>query len=647
MSEEPAASPANRPFRMMTVGSEAKLSVCSDSNLTRNVSEEEDDEDCLAAAPPPDGGWGWVVVLAGFMVHFLLDGIGYTFGLLLSSLVEDFKSEAGTVVWAGSLLVGVNMLSGPLVGGLVNRFGCRPVAILGSLVGSAALALSTVCTNITTFIIIYGFLGGLGFGMVFLPAIVCVGMYFQARRALATGMCVCGAGAGAFVFAPIANVLVETVGWRTTNLVFSGLCLLNVMCGLAMRPLEAVTGLMTIELPDGSKIPSDGRNQALKNIDLLPTIGENDIFDKEEEDENDVVDINANNSESSIKANSGKMQRNMSLNLQVKAEKMDRNYSTPYLRPVPSSLSVMSMARKDSATNGKIVKPMSRLDIFYSGSIRNIEDENLDTETLGLKSNRQSFVSFGALPKGKSQASLMIGRNSLVSQNSLKRNSLVSSHSLASHPEKEDSIKNVMKNMLDPTLLKDPKFLLIGISNLFGFLGFFIPFIYLPSMAADTNAVTADQAAFLLSVIGVSNTIGRILCGFVADFAWVDSLCVINISFLLSAACVFTFPFLSSFTEFVILSLIFGVCIASLVTLTSIVLVDVLGLPRLTSAFGLLTMFRGLATMMGPPLAGLVYQAAASYSPSFYLAGSFFLVAGLVSLLADLVRRREVTEQTA
>ena len=116
---------APSPLRMMTVGSETKLSVCSDSNLARNFSEDENDDEELTVPPSPDGGWGWVVVLAGFLVHFFLDGIGYSFGILLPALVEDFNSEPGTVVWSGSLLVGTNMMSGPLVGGLVNRCGVK------------------------------------------------------------------------------------------------------------------------------------------------------------------------------------------------------------------------------------------------------------------------------------------------------------------------------------------------------------------------------------------------------------------------------------------------------------------------------------------------------------------------------------------
>ena len=40
-------------------------------------------------------------------------------------------------------------------------------------------------------------------------------------------------------------------------------------------------------------------------------------------------------------------------------------------------------------------------------------------------------------------------------------------------------------------------------------------------------------------------------------------------------------------------------------TLTSVILVDLLGLDRLTSSFGLLLIFQGIATILGPPIAGL------------------------------------------
>jgi len=46
------------------------------------------------------------------------------------------------------------------------------------------------------------------------------------------------------------------------------------------------------------------------------------------------------------------------------------------------------------------------------------------------------------------------------------------------------------------------------------------------------------------------------------------------------------------------------VSIATWISLTSIVLCNLLGLDKLTNAFGLLTMTRGIAALIGSPLAG-------------------------------------------
>ena len=44
----------------------------------------------------------------------------------------------------------------------------------------------------------YGVIGGFGLGLIYLPAVVAVGYYFEKRRALATGISVCGSGVGEY-----------------------------------------------------------------------------------------------------------------------------------------------------------------------------------------------------------------------------------------------------------------------------------------------------------------------------------------------------------------------------------------------------------------------------------------------------------------
>ena len=68
----------------------------------------------------------------------------------------------------------------------------------------------------------YGVIGGFGLGLIYLPAVVAVGYYFEKRRALATGISVCGSGVGTFLFAPLSTALLNAVDWKAANLVFAG-----------------------------------------------------------------------------------------------------------------------------------------------------------------------------------------------------------------------------------------------------------------------------------------------------------------------------------------------------------------------------------------------------------------------------------------
>lgn len=46
-----------------------------------------------------------------------------------------------------------------------------------------------------------------------------------------------------------------------------------------------------------------------------------------------------------------------------------------------------------------------------------------------------------------------------------------------------ESFKNAIGAMMDVSLLKDPVFMMIGISNIFGMAGLYVPFVYLVDAA--------------------------------------------------------------------------------------------------------------------------------------------------------------------
>ena len=161
---------------------------------------------------------------------------------------------------------------------------------------------------------------------------------------------------------------------------------------------------------------------------------------------------------------------------------MRPNFSTPHLRPVPHRRESVDSAiiRSDQELRGseaKLPRPMSRADIFYTGSIRNLVEE--ETVEDGLKPNRQSFISL------RRRSSIVMPRNSLIG--------VVKEEDEMKEEKDEPGIMAVLSSMTNLELLGDPKFLLICVSNTFGFLGFYVPFVYLPSLAEDQLDISSDQ----------------------------------------------------------------------------------------------------------------------------------------------------------
>ena len=137
---------------------------------------------------PPDGGWGWVVCLACFMCNFIMDGISYSFSMLMEPLKVYFNASSSDIAWAGSLITGVYYMFGLVASGLVAKYGCRPVCMVGGLLAAGALATSTLTSGTIAFICLYGCIGGIGLGLIYTPAQIACSYYFEKKRALATGI---------------------------------------------------------------------------------------------------------------------------------------------------------------------------------------------------------------------------------------------------------------------------------------------------------------------------------------------------------------------------------------------------------------------------------------------------------------------------
>lgn len=204
------------------------------------VSKRQEGDDVVEERPRHpdiDGGWGWWVVFASFMIHIVTDGVTYTLGLFYVEWLDYFQSGKAETSWIASILVGVTLCSGPISSGFVNKYGCRAVTIAGTVIAGLCMIASVFAKNVFTLYITIGFGTGFGFGMIYLPAIVSVTMYFEKYRSLATGIAVCGSGFGTVVFAPLTNYLITNYTWQGSLLVISGIVFFCAVFGYMFKPL--------------------------------------------------------------------------------------------------------------------------------------------------------------------------------------------------------------------------------------------------------------------------------------------------------------------------------------------------------------------------------------------------------------------------
>lgn len=236
-----------------------------------------------------------------------------------------------------------------------------------------------------------------------------------------------------------------------------------------------------------------------------------------------------------------------------------------------------SNSRKGSRQD--ISRPMYRDDILYSGSL-------------------------AKLPQYRSQTSL--GYHMSVTH-------IPTRHDIEGEGEVEggkcklcpEAVSRVLSTMLDISLLKNYSFILLAFSGFFTMMGFFVPFIYIVDRAEKAD-IDKESAVFLLSAIGIFNTIARIVCGWLSSLQGVSALTLNNVFITAGGiATIFSGMFVSLVSQW-IYTLIFGVTCACFSALRSIIVVDLLGLEKLTNAFGILLLFQGVAAVFGSPLAGKI-----------------------------------------
>lgn len=185
---------------------------------------------------PLDGGWGWVVV---FGAHVAI-GFAYSTPKALSifypEIQEDLGSSFSEIALISSIMLATMYAGGPVSSALVNRFGSRPVVMLGGLLCGVSMVSASFGTSILYLYLCVGIIGGFGLAFNLNASLTIISKYFLARRPLANGLAMAGSPVFLCLLAPINQALLVRFGWRGSFLILGGLMLNCCVAGALMRP---------------------------------------------------------------------------------------------------------------------------------------------------------------------------------------------------------------------------------------------------------------------------------------------------------------------------------------------------------------------------------------------------------------------------
>jgi MFS family permease len=169
--------------------------------------------------------YGYVIVIAAFIIQLLMFGQRNSFGVFFKPLLTEFGWTRALISGAFSISTIVQGLSGILMGGLNDRLGPRVVMTLcGFLLGLGVLLMSQINAAWHLYLL-YVVMVGIGMGGIYAPQMSTVARWFIDRRSVMTGIVAAGGGIGGLITPPIINWLIAIFGWRNSYIIMGTLIL--------------------------------------------------------------------------------------------------------------------------------------------------------------------------------------------------------------------------------------------------------------------------------------------------------------------------------------------------------------------------------------------------------------------------------------
>ncbi|XP_035739272.1 monocarboxylate transporter 1-like [Vespa mandarinia] len=552
---------------------------------------------------PPDGGWGWLVLLASVLVNVLIPGMVKSFGVLFVEFRKVFDASPAAAAWIPALCYFLYSSLGPLSSVLSVKYSYRTVSLLGGTSAAVGMMISYFANSVGFLCVSFGVLVGTGAGLAFPPTVYIVTSYFVRLRGLANGLCISGSALGSIFLPPLLGLLLQEYGYRGAVLIMGAMTLNVWACALLYDPVEK------------HMIPARPSRDS-KDHKSLETTSITITSPEDERRHNNFISSNSScekaapivpKSASSVALENYKntpvQGRTRKISMPTGREITGQMHSTPALHAVPER----------GAETGKLIKRKSSTQSPSTSSFYYISTPHHGSTLSALHPAHASTLTLNAIS------------NTFTRKGSGRA------------PKQEEKSGN---KFFDCSLLKDPMYLVILISNSTNAVSYTNFVIYLPAYA-DSLGFDKSMGPLLLSIVSILDLIGRIGGSALSDIKLMPKHWYFVGGLFASGVSLAILPMATTYTLLSVYCGIFGLASGTYVGVTAVIMADMLGTEKLTSSYGISLFVNGILQLIGPPICGMVYQQIDQYGPIFSVLGIILIIGSLLWGFVPFIKKRQ------
>lgn len=227
----------------------------------------------LPAATARPSSYRWLQLFLGIVCMAMIANLQYGWTLFVNPISEKFGWTRTAIQVAFSIFVLTETWLVPVEGYLVDRFGPRPVVMVGGLLCGIGWVMNAYASSLAVLYVAAG-IGGVGAGAVYGTCVGNALKWFSDRRGLAAGLTAAGFGAGSALSIIPIQAIIKSSGYQAAFLYFGiaqGLIVMLVSIGLT-DPRSA--RIPAAAMKAATKSPSPEIMQTTRNYRPLEVIRE-------------------------------------------------------------------------------------------------------------------------------------------------------------------------------------------------------------------------------------------------------------------------------------------------------------------------------------------------------------------------------------